>query len=364
MKKIMLSTGGTGGHVFPAQAVFERLKHRFEVTIVCDKRGEKFLAQDDASNKLKFGNNITLRFSGFQGSILKKVMSINYLVLDLITLLYLFIKKPPSLVIGFGGYASFPVLFTALVRGVPILLHEQNAVIGRVNKWFLPFCKLLAISFKETIAIPDHYGNKIRYIGNPIRAKFFYRQYVNNDNIGAICITVIGGSQGSSIFSKVIPHAISLLPTALQGKLLVYHQARLEDAKSCLYMFEQTCCKFEIKTFFNNIESLLHKSNLIISRAGASTIAELILYKKPAILVPFARAKDNHQYYNAMDLVKSKSAILIDERDFNPEYLAKVLLSLLTTKKLDDMNSYALQRKDPQASEAMEKYIEEILVSG
>ena len=222
-KTIVLTAGGTGGHVFPAQAISEILNEDYHLLFITDKRGKQFV-----KGSLNQIENQVLPTKGFSGSIHNKLYAFSMMIYSLIILTIRFFFKRPDLIIGFGGYPTVPAIIAGYFNRVPIIIHEQNAVIGRANKILAKMACVIALSFKDTIGIPKALNSKIIYTGNPLR-----KQIVNLMNKSGkrkpgadFRVLIIGGSQGAAIFSKIIPAAISLLPQEIQKRLFVYQQAR------------------------------------------------------------------------------------------------------------------------------------------
>lgn len=334
-KKISIAAGGTGGHIFPAQALSDYLVELgHEVTLIHDKRAEKFL--QGSFTKIKKHQILSSKTSAIP---LSRVISLVYLLISTLSLCLSFFKNKPDIVIGFGGYTSFPAMCAAQLLGVPIAIHEQNAVIGKVNKLFLPAAKVLAISIPNTIGIDKKFKAKELFTGNLIR-KQINNQTINKIHNETFTIVVIGGSQGAKIFSDIIPLAVNTLPVEVQKKISLFLQARentLDITKKALSTFAG---KYKVESFFTDIESLYQSADIIISRAGASTIAEITHFKAPSILVPLPSSADNHQFYNALYLVSYGCSLLCEQNNFTANYLADELNRLIHNPSyLEEMRS-------------------------
>lgn len=372
-KLIILTAGGTGGHIFPAQAVAETLQSEYNLLLIADTRAKQFLA--GVFQKLP---TIFISSNSLSGSLLNKLSCILRLLLSTANLMYKFSKLKPSLIIGFGGYPTLPAVAAALILRIPIIIHEQNAVIGQINRIFAPFAKIILTSFSETREIPNKYLNKIVYTGNPVRQDIIsaknknisydnlqlqpnHRTYAANSpasndsediktiTSAKIFIVVIGGSQGASILSSLVPKAIQLLPYDMQQKIIITQQVRANLVEETVSEYKKTQAKFDAQPFYHNIAELLSSADLVISRAGAMTVAELIYLAKPSILIPFSQAKYNHQFYNAMFLVKNKAALLLEEINFNERRLSKMITELLSMpSKLQELanNIQTISKKD------------------
>ncbi|MDF3046934.1 MAG: murG [Candidatus Midichloriaceae bacterium] len=332
MKKgdvVVLAAGGTGGHFFPAQALAEELlEHGYKPLLICDQRTKEFLRGGLAKI-----DNIKIFAPKPSKNIIANALHFLKLIPVIFKLWSLFKKKRVSAVVGFGGYPSFPTLLAALGLRVPIYIHEQNAVLGRVNRLFLPFMSKLFLSFPHTIKIPNRYASKAIVVGNLVRKSvlnFAQKSACDHNNIN---ILVIGGSQGAKIFSDVVPFSIKLLPEELQAKLKIYQQARNNLVAETKRLYKATKSKVEVRSFFENIGELMFNADLIICRSGASTVTEIAIMGKPAIFIPLKIATDNHQYYNAKLLSDAGGAIIFDENDLTAELLAKTLTDILTSSK-------------------------------
>ncbi|NOZ43557.1 MAG: undecaprenyldiphospho-muramoylpentapeptide beta-N-acetylglucosaminyltransferase [Alphaproteobacteria bacterium] len=326
---IILAAGGTGGHIFPASAVKDELLARgHEVTLVTDRRGYNYREyfEDVPVRRVK-----TVNFSG--RGMAARLLALPRVISSIADAKFILkgMKRPVGMVAGFGGYPSFPTLKAALALGIPTCIHEQNAVLGRVNRYLATTVDAVALSFEKTLKIrPDKYAQTI-VTGNPVRQEVvdlgdkFYPD-IGVDRI--FRILVIGGSQGASIFSDVVPQAISTLPRALQRRLQITQQCRAEDIDRVREIYANTRIAVELATFITNIPQSLEWAHLVIGRAGASTIAELTASGRAAILVPYPHATDNHQLENARELVAGGGAWLFSQPEFTVAKLAKLLQRL------------------------------------
>lgn len=342
---IVLAAGGTGGHIFPAQAVCGiLLKKKYNPLLICDDRTDQFL-QKPLSEITRY-KTLSRKYSG---SIFSKLTALILTLISTFLVTFRFIKTRPKLVIGFGGYPSFPTLLAATVLRIPFIIHEQNAVLGRVNRIFARFAKKVFLTFPNTKFA--HKNNSI-VTGNFVRPEILSAKS-SPKKADKIYILVIGGSQGAQIFSEVIPHTICNLPKSLQKKLAITQQARPNLLDSTKLFYKKSTAKVEIKDFFLNIGELLKQADLVICRAGASTIAELIELGKPAILIPYRHAMDNHQYFNAKYLVDNGAAIMIEESHLTTQKLGEEILRLLNKKPtLSAMSKAAksLKKVSPEKS--------------
>ncbi len=328
---IMLAAGGTGGHVCPALAVAEEIAAQAKQTalLVCDERGARWLGS--APKDLHYYVIPTARLSNIQGllsfacAFVKSLVAVRKIIKE----------NRPHVVVGFGGYPALPVLLNALVARIPFIIHEQNSVLGRVNRLFAPAALHLALSFPNTRGVTNKLISKAKITGIPVRHSFNIAAKVKKkqDN-STFRILVLGGSQGAEILSRLTPQALSLLPEEERCRLWVTQQARPELVTSTIEQFEKYGIKAEVESFFDNVPQLIMTHDIIIARAGASTIAEITTLGAASILVPYAAAKDNHQYYNAQYLCNNNAALLMLEAEAKPERLVQLILELMQNKGL------------------------------
>ena len=344
-KIIMIATGGTGGHVFPAQAVAEKLqKENYNLHLICDKRAKKYLDGIfcDIDKTIILSSNL-------RHNLISKIFNLVLILISSIKIMWKFFFNRPKVVISFGGYTTIPASLYSVIFCVPLVLHEQNAILGHVNRLFLPFATQLFLSFPVTQKIKNKYKNKIFITGLPIRNKLVKEVKCNatysKSEAKVIKILVIGGSQGARLFSHIMPRAIYSLDKLLQDRIQITQQVRNEDMDYVRDVYSKTICKYDIDVFFTNISELYKNNDLIISRAGASSIVEISSFQKAVILVPLAQALDNHQFYNAKYLSENSDVILREESEFSVEWLAcYIKLFLRDTNAISKIqNSYNKQ---------------------
>ncbi len=350
---ILLATGGTGGHIFPALALKDALeKNGYKVKVTADARFAKFHPFDD--------DNIFIPSANFVNrSPLKILTSLFTLFKGFVKALLLIHKEQPKIVIGFGGYVSYPTMLAAIILGKEIILHEANTVIGKVNRILLWRAKYLTTGFPVTKGVKAKYQDKVVYTGNPVRPEILassLKKKTHSDD--KLSILIIGGSQGAKIFSKIIPEVIVNLPQAIKSKLHIYQQVKEEDIDliKAKYAKENIAC--EIKSFFNDMNKQLAQADLMISRAGASTIAELIAFKLPAIFIPYPSATDNHQYYNAEEIVNAGGGWVVKEDANSPAQLLQIIKLIDKDPAILTKYSSALKSLQQDASANIVKLIE------
>ena len=337
-KRIIISTGGTGGHIFPAQAIAEKLQEQsYKVHLICDQRALQYC------NGIFYSIEKTIIFlSNPKKNLMSKILYVVFVFLSLLKLAQKFFYHKPNLVISFGGYSSIPASLYAVIFRIPLFLHDQNSVLGRANKILIPFATKVLLGFPIIHKIHNRYHDKVFIIGLPIRVELLkiiqQNKIISRKKSKVLKILIIGGSQGASIFSQVVPNAISSLDKELQRNLYVTQQIRYEDMHKITNIYNTTACKFNIQLFFKNIEKLYESHDLVISRAGASSIIEILSFRKAAILVPLSNATDNHQLYNAQYLTKNSKAILIEEDQFSIKWLTSLLkIFIKDTNKITEI---------------------------
>ena len=325
---IVLTAGGTGGHVFPAEALAGALATRgYRLALVTDRRGTAYqgaLAQIDTHR---------LPVTTLAGTIVQRVRGGFDLALSTMRARRLLKQLRPAAVIGFGGYPSLPAMFAAAQLGVPTALHEQNAVLGRANRLLARRVSAIATSFPRVSHLPEAAAARVTLTGNPVRpAVIGLRRagYEPPAADGRLHLLVTGGSQGAHVFSEVVPKAIAALPAEQRARLSLVQQCRPEDIEAARRAYEAAGVAAELKTFFDDLPARLARASLVICRSGASTVAELTVIGRPAVLVPYPYATDDHQRANAAALTAAGAGWLISNAEFTPAALASRLASVLT----------------------------------
>jgi UDP-N-acetylglucosamine--N-acetylmuramyl-(pentapeptide) pyrophosphoryl-undecaprenol N-acetylglucosamine transferase len=270
----------------------------------------------------------------------------------------------PSVVVGFGGYPAFPALLGAFSAGIATAVHEQNAVLGRVNRLVAGQVDLIATSYPDTERLKPAWKEKTHLVGNPVReevVKLGTQDYPPLDESGIFRVLVTGGSQGASILSRVVPEGLSMLPVALRRRLQVVQQARAEDVERVRGTYADLGIPADVQTYLTDLPERLGWAHLVIGRAGASTIAELTAAGRPAILVPLPSATDDHQTANVREMVAAGGARAIAEENFTPVELAKQMQKLgLDSGGLANAAKRALTCGRPNAVRDLADLIERI----
>jgi len=358
---VLLAAGGTGGHLFPAQALAEDLAHRgVTVDLVTDTRGDRYGTSFPArrvyqvpSATLAGSSPVAMARTAFM---LARGLGAAFVLLG---------HVKPKAVVGFGGYPTFPPLKAARLRGIPTILHEQNAVLGRANRMLAKGVTAIATSFERTKFLGADLAPEVRLTGNPVRSAVIAaarRPYWVPHLSGPIELVVFGGSQGARFFSESVPPALARLPAELRTRLHVVQQARIEDVSQVLCAYRDAQIKADVAAFFADLPERLSKAHLVVARSGASTTAELTVIGRPAILVPLPHSLDNDQLQNARRLAESGAAWCIEQKDLSPERLSRDLGELLVSPdKLSRAATAAKSLGKPDAVERLADLLEELL---
>ncbi|HTH28245.1 MAG TPA: undecaprenyldiphospho-muramoylpentapeptide beta-N-acetylglucosaminyltransferase [Sphingobium sp.] len=322
----VLAAGGTGGHLVPAHAVAEELMARgHHVALVTDERGAKIPGVFERAQRhvLPAG-----RMSGGPMGWLRGLAAIRE-GRDMARRLNDVFQ--PSVVVGFGGYPALPALLAAMKDDIPTIIHDQNAVLGRVNRLVAGRVNAIATAYPEVRKLAARHRKKVHLIGNPVRDSVLALReepfpVFSSDSVLRLLVT--GGSQGASILSSVVPQGLGMLPMALRRRLQVTQQCRPEDIEAVRATYAALEIPADLATYIEDMPTKLGWAHLVIGRAGASTIAELTAAGRPAILIPLPSAMDNHQYFNALEMAKSGGARVISQKNFTPVELAKQMQKL------------------------------------
>ena len=326
-KRFVIAAGGTGGHLFPAQALANELTARgHAVTLITDDRGMRWKDSFEGADMMTSASATTARRGvlGKLGALVTIAGSVfsNYALLG---------RLKPAAVIGFGGYPSIPPMIAAILRRMPRIIHEQNGVMGRANKALAPHMTSVAVTLPHPVGLPPKAEHKQSHIGNPVRpdvVKQAKAKYESPEEGGDINLLVFGGSQGATILSDVVPDAVGLLPDELRSRIRVCQQARSEDLDRVRDAYGSMDVMAVVEDFFNDMPERMAAAHLIISRSGASTVCELMVMGRPAILVPLPQALDGDQAANATYLVEEGGAWLMPQSEMTPDNLSATLRKL------------------------------------
>jgi len=325
-RHFVLAAGGTGGHMIPAHALAaELMKRGHRVALITDDRGAKIpgLFQGAQTHILPAG-----RVSGGPLGWLRAGRSI-LAGRDMARQLYETFQ--PSAVVGFGGYPALPSMLAAFKDRVPTAIHEQNAVLGRVNRLIAGRVDAIATAYPDVQRLKPKHAGKVHLVGNPVRDEVRAlrdQPFPPLTADGIFRVLVTGGSQGASILSQVVPEGLGLLPLTFRRRMQVTQQCRPEDIEAVRAKYAELGIPADLATYLPDLPDRLGWSHLVIARAGASTIAELTVAGRPAILVPLPSATDDHQTYNAREMHEAGGARSIPQTRFNPVELAKQMQKL------------------------------------
>ena len=325
---IVLAAGGTGGHVFPAEALAGALLARgLRLALVTDRRGEAY------GGTLGQLETYRIRAGGLAGrGPLARLRAAGELALGILQARRLLKTLDPAVVVGFGGYASVPGMVAATMAHRPTVIHEQNAVLGRANRLLAGRVDRIATSFPQVAHIEARLADRLVHTGMPVRAAVAAlggTPYPTPAPDGPLRLLVLGGSQGARVLSEVVPAALARLPDDLRPRLEVAQQCRPEDLAGVEQAYRDSGIRATLASFFADAPERIAQAHLVIARAGASTVAELIALGRPAILVPYPHAIDDHQTANAHAVAEHGGAWLMPQTGFTPETLAARLDELL-----------------------------------
>lgn len=355
-KVCVVAAGGTGGHMFPAEALARELAGRgWRVVLATDHRGESYAQAFPAEER------IALDAATGRGPIgmAKAGLAIARGVVKARKALK---RLDAAVVVGFGGYPSAPALLAALSQGRPTLVHEQNAVLGRTNRWLSPRVGAVASSFPNLQKVPGGVGPRVALIGNPVRSDIralYDRPYAAPAARGPIRVLVTGGSQGARILSETVPQALAALPAPLRKRLRVQQQARPETLDAARATCLAAGIEVEAAPFFGDMARRLSETHLVIGRAGASTCSELAVAALPSLLIPLKIAMDDHQRFNAASLAEAGGAEVVLEDEATVERLTAALLALLSDPaRLAAMSAAAKSAALPDATSRLADMVE------
>ncbi len=358
MPLLLIAAGGTGGHMFPAQALAEAMIAKgWRVKLSTDPRGARYAGGfPDAVQRV-----VVTSATFARGGALAKLAVPFRIAGGIFAALGAMILDRPSVVVGFGGYPSIPALTAAWVLRCPRMIHEQNGVLGQVNEIFATHVDKVACGTWPTV-LPN--GVEGIYTGNPVRGVVLDRAgsgYITPGDY-PMSLLVIGGSQGARILSDIVPDAVARLPAALRMFLRVAQQARPEDIDRVSAAYSAADVRAEIEPFFTDIPRRLSEAQLVISRAGASSVADISVIGRPSILIPFAAATGDHQTANAAGLRDAGAAIVLTENQLDAGVLSQHIAAILSAPKAAlTMSQAATRLGKPDATERLVALVEALV---
>lgn len=365
MKKIIVTAGGTAGHLFPAITLGDELiKRGYELHLITDPRCKKYLTTD-----LKLIYHV-INVKLFPPGLLNKLKLFILLFYITSKLILLLIKIKPSVIIGFGGYPTFAPLLAAVLLRIPIIVYEQNGFIGKTNRFFLRYAKQVALTYQQTKGYEregyEREGSekidkeKTIIIGNIIREDIKKLRVKDDFNHDPFRIFIFGGSQGAKIFASLIPASIKIL-AKLSPNIHITQQAALEDHANIAAIYDSLKISYQLADFFYDMDNQYQNHELVIARSGASTIAELSYVGLPAIFIPLPTAADNHQFYNAKALEDRGAGWCYQQKDISPQKLAEKLLVLMKNRDILKQASDKLLKSRNDGSHLLANMVENII---
>ena len=330
-KKVFIATGGTGGHIFPAYSLAKYLiQKKINVEIATDKRGLRFL-KDYPEIRLRKIYSATI----FKKNLIKSIFSLFVISYSILNSLIYFIFNRPNLVFGMGGYFSFPICLAAKLLKIKVIIYENNLVVGKANKYLLPFVDKIFIAYKEINGIQKKYNSKIFKSGNIIREEILNYTHQNNiitNNNSLLKILILGGSQAAKSFGEKIPN--ELIKCKKDNiSISVFQQCLTDQNNQIEELYKKNNISYELFNFKKNILDYFKKVDLVITRSGSSILAELLNCKIPIISIPLPNSADNHQYENAKYFFRNGYSFLINESDLENK-LFKLIKSIYKDKSI------------------------------
>ncbi|MDR2760567.1 MAG: UDP-N-acetylglucosamine--N-acetylmuramyl-(pentapeptide) pyrophosphoryl-undecaprenol N-acetylglucosamine transferase [Rickettsiales bacterium] len=356
-KKIIIASGGSGGHIFPALVLGERL----------DLEGAKVLFAGDKKLKeyIDLGDNRNFSYKNIRsGFSLREAKTYFNIAFGFLKSVYVIFKFKPNLVIGFGSYASLPMMMAAALLGKKIFLQEQNSHVGRINKFFSSRAKYIFTSFYEIYGISIKNSAKIEFVGNLVRKEIkelYAVDYKYPKNGESFNILITCGSGGASFFTEKFMNIFKYFPLELRKRLRVAHQTKTpEEVIFAEKFYRELSVECEVKTFFTNLPEKIKKAHLVVSRSGIGTISELAVAGKPAIFAPSPLTVNNHQFFNAEFFQKNNACVMLEEKNFNERRFAKIVLDLINSReKLENLSKNIRNFSNLNAEDKILNFIRE-----
>ena len=353
-RPLWIVAGGTGGHIFPALSLADRLdRNKHSLMMITDRRGQPLISAHRSCTVLPAA-------SPFAGSPLRRLGAMLTLLAGAVSCCVLMLKHRPTAIIGFGGYPAFVPLALGRLFRIPVGLHEQNAVMGKANRMLASLSECTMTSWPHTKGLPDNVTPI--HTGLPVRAGFTDLSDYRPVPDGPLHIVISGGSLGARLFGEVIPQAICSLAEDIRARLSIIHQVRDEQRETVEAFYNKHGISAQISSFFSDMPALMATADILICRAGASSVAEVSAAGRAAILVPFAAAADNHQHANAEVLASAGGAIIIPEPELTAERLSGELDSLARSDEKRTALAHSARTLHTQnAAEAMYQAIHSTL---
>ncbi|MFY0618672.1 UDP-N-acetylglucosamine--N-acetylmuramyl-(pentapeptide) pyrophosphoryl-undecaprenol N-acetylglucosamine transferase [Shimia sp.] len=354
---LVIAAGGTGGHMFPAQALAEvMLRRGWRVKLSTDARGARYTGGFPHTVEIEEMNSATFA----RGGVVAKLAVPFRILAGVLGAMVKMRRDRPDVVVGFGGYPTIPAMGAAWLMKLPRMIHEQNGVLGRVNQVFAKRVGVVACGTWPT-KLPD--GIEGTPVGNPVRKSVMDRAGAGYIAPGdyPMSVLVIGGSQGARILSDLVPSAIAALSPDILKNLRVSHQARGEDLDRVTAFYDDHGISADVQAFFQDVPARMSEAQLVISRSGASSVADISIIGRPSILVPFAAAAGDHQTANARGLAEAGGAIVIPEGLLTEAALSENITTILSDPQgATQMAHAALSAGKPDATEALVALVEQL----
>jgi UDP-N-acetylglucosamine--N-acetylmuramyl-(pentapeptide) pyrophosphoryl-undecaprenol N-acetylglucosamine transferase len=327
--KILIAAGGTGGHIFPALSIINEIKVN-DLIVITDQRGENYFNKFFSNKKINY-KIIVHKVSSPSSKILtNKLKSLYQLSISLIKTIFLILSHKPQVIVGFGGYPSVAPILAAKLFKIPSIIHEQNAIIGRANKFLSKISNLLALSFFETKNTENN--QNLIFTGNPTREEFYnlgQLKYSIPKEKQKFKILIVGGSLGAIFFSKQMTAIICSLPKEIREKIYIIQQVRKEEIDNVKGTYYEHKIDCEIESFFDDISKKFKKAHIIITRSGGSSVAEILTSNKPVIFIPLPTALDNHQLENTKLITKIGGGWMLNQNTKIAKNLRKLIANLI-----------------------------------
>jgi UDP-N-acetylglucosamine--N-acetylmuramyl-(pentapeptide) pyrophosphoryl-undecaprenol N-acetylglucosamine transferase len=354
--KIVIATGGTGGHVFPAVSLAKIfIKNNYLVEIITDKRGLKYI-QQHKDIKLILNNSATI----FKKNIIRIFFSIFVILFSYLKSLIILHRTKPMVVFGMGGHASFPVCIAAKTLGIPFIIYENNIQIGKSNKYLLPFACKIFTSYEELVGIKNKYDHKVVVTGNIIREEILNFKKKNQFTEDVLNILVLGGSQAAKSFGEILPGVFQECKKE-NVNIKIFQQCTESQNTKLNEVYKNLNFDFELFNFTNNISEYFSKAQLVITRSGSSVTAELINCKIPFISIPYPHATDSHQDKNATYFEKKGYSISVKETEVNKKLFSLIKSFYKDRKLLDRMIEQQKKHSDKEVFVRINKTIKKLL---
>jgi len=356
-KKIIFTSGGTGGHIFPAINLMKYFSSKgYDVLLITDLKGNNFLKNYKEARSLVIKTDTTTN-----KNIFRKIFPLIKIFFSLINSIVILFKEKPDLIIGFGGYVSFPISFSSIFLKIPLVIYENNLVLGRANKKLINISKKILLASQLPENFPKKYLEKAYKVGSILDKKILDYSEKKEKNKNIFSILVLGGSQGAEIFGKVIPSVVEKLNNN-EIKIKINQQCLEYQKKSIIDFYKEKKISYNVFSFTDNILNLISETDLAVSRCGASTTSELVQTLTPFIAVPYPFSTDNHQYLNAKYYESLGCCWMLEQNNFDTNNLYNLILEIIKDeKKLDSIKKNMKANSSKNVFNKIENVIKEFI---